>query len=111
MRKDLGINLFYGMYFTWLLVYTTLSPKEVYLNCFTLGIVGFYFVFLREKWDILWFVATFLFTLYLRPELFSQVTKTPSYEALLYTPIWLPLGWATTVVALRKLAITLNKAR
>jgi hypothetical protein len=111
MRKDVTITLFYGMYFTWLFIYTTLSPKEVYLNYFTLAIVVFYFIFLREKWDLVWFVATIALTLYLRPELYAQVQSTPNYEALLYSPLWLPLGWATTVVALRKLfsAISSNK--
>ena len=58
MKRETLIVIFYVLYFSWLFTVIYLSPETALLNVFTSGIVLFYFLFLRQEGDFVWFFAT-----------------------------------------------------
>ena len=79
------------------------------LTYFALGIILFYFVFLRESGDIFWFLAGFLLSLMSIITSFNHFQLKFDFALVKETPIWLPIVWGTTIVALRKFYLTLQK--
>ena len=108
MKKETLIIIFYVLYFTWLFTVTYLSPDTAYLNIFTLVVIGFYFLFLKEKGDLVWFTATFLGALLGRLSSVDKGRLNFDIDQLRNLPIWLPIAWGTTIVALRKFFVIVN---
>ncbi len=108
IKKENLIIIFYSLYFTWLLTVVFLTQDQRILDLFTITIAIFYFIFLREKGDLLWFwVAAFIPLIYaLTP--FSQGPLRFNIQNLYYFPAWLPIAWGTTSVALRKFFILIG---
>ena len=107
LKKESLIIIFYILYFGWLFTITYLSPDTIHINYFTLFVVFFYFVFLREEWDIIWFLVASSIALIGKNSLFSEIGEK-SFEQITQIPLWLPLAWGTTVVALRKFFILVS---
>jgi hypothetical protein len=97
------IIVFYILYFVWLYIITFLTGQTVYLTAFSSVVVAFYFAFLRQAGDLLFFLlgtaVPVLFAFFSLTD--SGITYTP--ENLAFLPIWFPLAWGTTVVAIRQL--------
>ena len=108
MSKPTLITIFYVVYFTWLFTLTYLTSETDLLNYFTSGVAVFYLLLLREKWDILIFMAggaiPVIFTIFS----FSGFGTTYHPELVPFIPLWLPLAWATTTVALRKFFVLIS---
>src|SRR3990167_4198094 len=109
MKKDSYVIIFYFLYFSWLFFITYLTAKVDILNYFTFSVVAFYFLFLREGSDFFWFFLAS--TGYL---LFSTISYTGSQltldtAKLVLTPVWIPLAWGTTIIALRKFYIVVTR--
>jgi hypothetical protein len=102
MKKENIIVIFYVLYFSWLFTVAFLTPSTNILNYFTSVVTLFYFLFLRGKGDFSWFWISALFPLFFAA--FSLAHWQIKFEPTLlyYTPLWLPLAWGTTIVALRK---------
>lgn len=108
MKKETLIVIFYILYFSWLFTLTYLSPSTLIINYFTLFVVFFYFIFLREEWDIVWFIVSASIAILINNSLFLKFGKI-GYGSLEKIPFWLPLAWGTTVLALRKFFIIISK--
>lgn len=108
MKKETSIIIFYVLYFSWLFTLTYLTTDTKILNLFTTGILFFYFTFLKEPGDIVWFAATFIGAVLGRISSVEQGRMVFDTEAITQIPIWLPAAWGTTIVALRKFFIMLN---
>lgn len=109
MKKETLVVLFYFLYFVWLFSVTFLTGSTSILNYYLAFVSVFYFLFLREPGDFLWFwfgASVPIFT-----ALFSFTGWQPSFnlENLYYLPIWLPLAWGTTIVALRKFFVIVTR--
>ena len=109
MKKERSIVIFYILYFGWLFALVTLTVDETLQNYFALAIVIFYFVFLRDYWDALWFTTAALILVGGTVLSFNHWRIEIDLEILKQMPLWLPLAWGTTAVALRKFFITLNQ--
>ena|SRR3989344_3040895 len=101
------IIVFYILYFFWLFTVTYLTPEVTILNYFTIAVSIFYFLLLREKGDFFWFWLSALV-----PVLFAAISFVNwelkfDLDLVAFMPIWLPLAWGTTVVALRKFYIVI----
>jgi len=107
LKKETLIILFYILYFAWLFTVTYLSPNTVNINYFTLFVVFFYFVFLREEWDLIWFIVASSIALIGQNSLFSEIGEK-NFDQISQIPFWLPLSWGTTVLALRKFFILVS---
>jgi hypothetical protein len=68
----------------------------------------FYFAFIREKWDLLWFLAGCLIVIFMVMSSFYNGIFQVNLNSVLEIPVWLPLSWGTTFVALRKFFVTIN---
>ena len=102
MKRETYLVSFYVLYFGWLTVVTFFSPATILLNYFTGAIIIFYFLFLKEKWDLIIFSASSLLS-FLTPSMTLNDWKTFSQLPIMEIPFWLPFAWGTTVIALRKL--------
>ncbi len=102
MKKKINlIIIFYVLYFAWLFLLAYLWPNPSILTYFLLGIVVFYFVFLREKGDTLMFFLVAISSFFLGRVLaydsaFAYIGFPP-----LGIPFW-PIAWGVTAIALRK---------
>lgn len=109
-NKEKQIVIFYILYFSWLFTLTILTVDANLQDYFAIAIVSFYFIFLRDFWDPLWFslfafgsIANKLLPLDL------PLNLEYFYEKIGEIHIWLPLSWGTTAVALRKFYILVNE--
>jgi hypothetical protein len=108
MKKETYIVIFYILYFAWLFSLVYLTPRETLLNWFATGIIFFYFTFLKEDGDLVWFAATFLGTIMGKISSVERGHLLFNTEVISSIPIWLPIAWGTTIVALRKFFVMLN---
>jgi hypothetical protein len=108
MSKETLIVTFYIIYFVWLLTVTYISADTHLLNLFTLGVIMFYFLFLKEKGDVVWFAATFLGAILGKISMVQDGKFSFDMLSLATLPPWLPVAWGTTVVALRKFFLIVN---
>lgn len=109
MKKEKSIVIFYILYFGWLFTLVTLTVDVTLQNYFSLAIAMFYFIFLRDYWDPLWFTLAALLLVGGTVLTFDQWRFAFDMEVLSQIPLWLPLAWGTTAVALRKFFVLLNK--
>ncbi|KKQ51557.1 hypothetical protein A2865_00420 [Candidatus Woesebacteria bacterium RIFCSPHIGHO2_01_FULL_39_17] len=109
MKKETLITIFYVLYFTWLFLITYLRPDLKTINIFSLAVVFFYFTFLREKRDFLWFWAGAGIPIIANTLSFKNWVPDVDILNLITTPIWLPMIWGTTFVALRKFFLTITR--
>src|SRR3989344_1616555 len=105
MKKEGIIVIFYILYFTWLFLITYLTNQTRTLEYISVGIVLFYFTFLRERGDFFWFWAGVLVPVIGAAVSLDKGGVDFDIQILTFMPIWLPLAWGTTIVALRKLYI------
>jgi len=109
MKKETLIIVFYVLYFLWLFLITYLTKYADILNYYTIGVIAFYFLFLREKGDFGWF------TLGIIASVLITITHIGGFQikfdtpAIALIPLWLPLAWGTTLVALRKFFVLLDR--
>jgi hypothetical protein len=108
MKKETLIVVFYIMYFTWLLTVTFISANTRMLNIFTLSVAAFYFLFLKSKGDVVWFTATFFGAILGKLSMVHAGKLTFDFPSLLVLPLWLPVAWGTTMVALRRFFLLIN---
>lgn len=106
VKKDKFLVIFYILYFSWLFTITILGSNSIYNNLFSLVVVLFYFIFLKENLDEIIFLLSLAFPFLLNTNFYHEFFSKP-YEYSLLTPFWLPVMWGTTVLALRKLLIIL----
>lgn len=109
-NKEKQIVAFYILYFGWLFALTTLTVDPQLQNYFTLIVALFYFIFLRDFWDPLWFTL-FAVAAIANETLFFDSVESFNFESanLASIPLWLPLSWGTTAVALRKFYVLVNQ--
>ena len=107
MKNTTPIIIFYVMYFIWLFTVTYLTPEVKFLNYFTLGVTLFYFILLREKGDLLWFTVAAAIPVLMSSISFEKGSLKTEFQLIALMPIWLPLAWGTTVIALRKFYLVL----
>lgn len=108
MKKETSIIIFYVFYFIWLFAITYLSPNPKFINYFSLIVVFFYFIFLKEEWDIVWFMLGSLVAVIGAFQL-SIFKFSFNWDYLAKIPLWYPLVWGTTVLALRKFFVIISK--
>ena len=104
--KETPVLIFYILYFIWLFTVTYLTPEIMIVNYFTGGVALFYFIFLREKEDVLWFLIASLIPIIVTATDITSWQLSFNFGLVAYMPLWLPLAWGTTVVALRKFYIS-----
>jgi len=109
MKKETLIIIFYILYFFWLFLITYLTAEAKILTYFSIGTVIFYFSFLKEGGDLLWFLLGLSIPLLLASISFKNWVPVFDFDILLLMPVWLPLAWGTTFVALRKLYLILSR--
>ena len=109
MKKETLITMFYVLYFTWLFLITYLRPELNIINIFSITIVLFYFTFLREKKDFLWFWLGAAIPMIANGLTFSGWAPEVDILNLITTPLWLPMIWGTTFVALRKFFLLVTR--
>jgi len=109
MKKDTLVIIFYVLYFSWLFTVTYLTQDIKVLNYYTICVALFYFLFLREKGDILWFILGISFSVLLTITSYSSFQLKFDTSIIPYLPIWLPMAWGTTVIALRKFVLLLER--
>lgn len=102
IKKVNIIVIFYILYFSWLFTVAFLTPSINTLNYFTSFVAVFYFLLLRQEGDLFWFWASAAIPLILSLTSFSNWQFKFDLEMIKFVPLWLPLAWGTTVVALRK---------
>jgi hypothetical protein len=107
LKKETMIIIFYILYFSWLFTVTYLSPATMQINYFTLFVIFFYFIFLKEEWDIIWFIVASSLALIGKTSFFANIGEK-SFDQINQIPFWLPLAWGTTVLALRKFFIVVT---
>jgi hypothetical protein len=86
------------MYFIWLFTVTFLTADQQLLDYFTIAIILIYIAFLREPYDALFFGLVSVIPLYL------------NREAVQFTPLWIPIAWGTTAIALRKFYVLVTRS-
>ena len=87
----------------------TLTVDVTLQNYFSLTIAIFYFVFLREYWDPLIFSLFAIVLVLISTFSYNGSSFSLDVEELKQLPLWLPMAWGTTAVALRKFFILVNK--
>jgi hypothetical protein len=85
------------MYFAWLFAITFLTTDQQILDMFTIAIILIYIAFMREPYDALFFGLVSVIPLYI------------NREAVQFTPLWIPIAWGTTAIALRKFYVLAAK--
>jgi hypothetical protein len=108
MKKENLIVAFYILYFSWLFTVTYLIFDPLVQNVFTIFVTAFYFVFLRERWDLVYFLVAALIP-YLLAAFYLSPRMGFSEEMVIGIPVWMALAWGTTVLALKKLYIVILK--
>lgn len=108
-RKENIIVAFYVIYFSWLFTVAFMTPSMDILNYFTITVALFYFIFLKEKGDLILFWSFALLPIIIAATTFSQFQLKFESGIIQYTPLWLPLAWGTTAVALRKFYILVTR--
>lgn len=103
IEKTTSIVIFYLLYFVWLTTITFLTPEPELLTYFTAAIVVFYFLLLRGSGDWFWFLLGVALIILGTIVHFESFDIKINYEKLQELPVWLPLAWGTTIVALKKL--------
>ncbi len=105
VRKESVLVIFYILYFLWLATVTYLTIDTYYLNLFTIGVITFYFILLREKLDLVIFIGTTLLVAIILSSDFNFARQEINFndETLRSIPLWIVLSWSTTVLAMRKL--------
>lgn len=109
MKEERAVVVFYVLYFGWLFTLTTLTVDVTLQNYFALFVVIFYFIFLREYWDPLIFTAVSLLAVFFSVIKVESWLVVIDYDTLLAMPIWHPLSWGTTAVALSKFYRIVNR--
>jgi hypothetical protein len=109
MKNEKEIIAFYILYFVWLLIITFLNPNASWLTYFAFGVVIFYFVFLHEAWDQLWFTLGASLPLLYAFIIQKSFVLELDINSFFGIPFWFPLVWGTTFVALRKFYLVIIK--
>ncbi len=109
MKKENIIILFYFLYFSWLFTIAFLTPTVKSLNYFTIIVSFFYFIFLREKGDFFYYLFACLIPMFFAIFSFNKIQPVFLVNNLKYVPLWLPLAWGITIVALRKFYLQITK--
>ena len=109
MKTETSIILFYVLYFGWLSVVTFLVPNTQLLIYFTSAITIFYFVLLREKWDVFWFLLGVSFMVLAASTSFHRGEFKFNFGVVTELHVWLYLAWGTTFVALRKFFLIVTR--
>ncbi len=107
ISKEKIIVIFYILYFTWLFTITYLTRNIIFINYFSIFVTLVYFIFLREKNDIVWFLASGVLSIILTFFVLNNMTLPANYFDLNTVPLWLPLAWGITAVTLKKFANTI----
>jgi len=102
MKKQNALTVFYIVYFLWLFAVVFLTRAQEALGYFVVIVVVFYFVFLKDKWDILLFLATVALFYLSRVVSVSFDSLSYDVEAFRQAPFWIPLSWGVTALALKK---------
>ncbi|MFC1649853.1 hypothetical protein ACFL2C_04045 [Patescibacteria group bacterium] len=102
MKKQSALTVFYVAYFFWLFMIVFLSRAKDILGYFVILVLIFYFVFLRDKWDLLVFFATVSAYYLYRVVTITFDTISYDLELIPEIPLWIPLSWGTTIIALKK---------
>jgi hypothetical protein len=97
MKKERLIIIFYLLYFSWLFSITYLIVDTTVLAYYAIGALILYFIFLRERYDSILFSLVALIPLYL---LRADIPNIP---------LWIPIAWGTTAIALRKFYTLVSK--
>lgn len=109
MKTETFIILFYVFYFGWLSVVTFLAPDAQLLTYFTAAITIFYFVALRERWDVFWFLLGASLMVLSAGTSYQRGEFKFNFGVVGELPVWLFLAWGTTVVALRKFFLIVTR--
>jgi hypothetical protein len=109
MKKENLIIIFYILYFGWLMSIVYLARQPVILDYFTVTVALFYFAFLREEWDLFWFLLGSVLVIFTVMSSFYNGIFQINLNSFLDIPPWLPLSWGTTFVALRKFFIIISR--
>ena len=109
MKKDALVIIFYVLYFSWLFAVTYLTQDIKILNYYTVIVAGFYFLFLRERGDFLWFTGGIVLSVLLSITSYKNFQIKFDTGIIAYIPIWLPMAWGTTIIALRKFVLLLER--
>jgi len=109
MKKETLIVVFYILYFTWLFSVTYLTQDPNILNYFSIVVTIFYFALVRESGDFLWFLLGFAFSILLTVVVVKGFQVKFDTSGIFLIPIWLPISWGTTIVALRKFYLIVQK--
>lgn len=107
MKNTTPIIIFYIVYFLWLFTVTYLTPEVMFLNYFTGGVTILYFLLLREKGDLFWFSVSALIPMLMAAISWEKGSLKTDINLVYLMPMWLPLAWGTTVIALRKFYLVL----
>lgn len=101
------IIIFYVLYFSWLFLVAYLWPNTTILAFFLLFIVGFYFIFLKGKFDLFLFafvvVASWLIS--------RELALDPGFANIGFPPLGIPywpVAWGITTLALRRFYLLLS---
>lgn len=105
------VIVFYTAFFIWLISLIFLTPDASFMTYFTGGIAIFYFVFLRSAGDLAWFLlgASFIYAAAIVN--IDGFSTNLDFSAVYGVPIWLPVAWGTTVLALRRFYQIVNVAK
>ncbi len=106
-QKINSIIIFYVLYFSWLFLVAYLWPNSAVLTFFLLLIVGFYFIFLKEKSDLFLFAFVTTASWFISKELALDPGFTNIGFPPLGIPYW-PIAWGVTALSLRKLYLLLS---
>lgn len=109
MKKENIIVIFYVIYFSWLFTVAFLTPSHEFLNYFTISITLIYFTFIKEKGDLLWYWLSALLPILITSTSFKNFQIYFDITIFQYMPLWLPLAWGITIVALRKFYILVTR--
>lgn len=102
MKKESLIIIFYIVYFGWLLVVTFLNLNVDLLNIFTSFVALFYLIFLRQDEDLFWFILSACVPVVFAITIIKGFSIKFEITQIQFLPLWLPIAWGTTIVALRK---------
>ena len=109
-EKQKAILIFYPAYFLWLIIVIVLSPYPDILTVFLGILTVFYFYFLREKWDYLFFFSGILYAfLIMKVVLINwHINFVENTNSLFYP--WL-ISWGISVLSFRKIFVILNRRK
>ncbi|TSC63744.1 MAG: hypothetical protein G01um101493_347 [Microgenomates group bacterium Gr01-1014_93] len=93
---------FITFFIFWLLLISVLWLKPLYLTIVLLTITCLYFVLLKERKGIYYFLAAAIFGPIGEAIVSANGLWTYHGETIFGIPYWLPLAWGITAVALHK---------